>query len=326
MRILVRIVLGGLGLLVLGLLLGLAWTHSEIRRIEPPMPSAKALVQSAAAAGDLPIRVHVLNTASQRTTRAGVLEPSLDPDPDAPYTMSVPAFAIEWPDGRLFLIDLGMDGPAAEAFGRPSELLFDADPMQSKGNVVDQLGSRVSRVAGVAFTHLHTDHTNGALVLCAQGERQIPLYQGRLQSEQLNYTTRPGADHLEAAGCLDPQPLGFEGLLAVPGFEGLFLVPVAGHTPGSQIFVAHMAAEAPVRTWIFTGDAVNHVDGVRLNLPKPTLYSLLVVPENPRQLEAVRLLLREASQQPGVRLLVAHDQNQLEASGASLWPDRHPTR
>jgi glyoxylase-like metal-dependent hydrolase (beta-lactamase superfamily II) len=145
------------------------------------------------------------------------------------------------------------------------------------------------------------------------------LFQGASQANETNYTTRPGAVQIEEADCLAPQVLGGDGLLPIPGFDGLAMLAVGGHTPGSQIFVARMAPEVVGWTWIFTGDAVNHIDGVRLNLPKPTLYSLLVVPEDAARLEEVRLLLREVSTLPRTGLLVSHDQLQLEASHVPNW-------
>ena len=110
--------------------------------------------------------------------------------------------------------------------------------------------------------------------------------------------------------------------MPIPGFPGLFVIQAAGHTPGSQLFVAHLPGECrgcDPQTWIFTGDAVNHVDGVRENLPKPSFYSLLVVPEAPRQLERVRRFLQTLEAEHGARLLVSHDLRQIESSGVQAW-------
>jgi glyoxylase-like metal-dependent hydrolase (beta-lactamase superfamily II) len=319
MRALVKFLGLGIALIVVGALLGLTWAHVGIRGALAPLPGAEALSIAAVPGAALPVRLSYVNTASQRTTRAGVLEASLDPDPDTPYTMSVPAFVLEWADGRIFLIDLGMDREPAAEFGRPSELLFDADPMVPLGGVAEQLGDAATRVAGVAFTHLHTDHTNGAKSLCAAARKAIPLFQSSAQNEQTNYTTRPGAADIDSATCLEPRVVLGEGVRPVPGFAGLGMLMVGGHTPGSQVFVARMAEEAGGRTWIFTGDAVNNIDGVWKNLPKPTLYSLFVVPEDPERLGAVRVLLADAARLPGHGLLVSHDQLQLEASGVPPW-------
>src|SRR4029450_2873905 len=124
--------------------------------------------------------------------RSGVLDPSLDPTPDAPYTMSHPAFVLEWADGRVFEIDAGMDGESAIAFGAPLEAASGAGPSQPLGSAAAKLGDSLGRLAGIAFTHEHTDHTNGVAELCRLHDAPIRLIQGRLQIEESNYTTRPG--------------------------------------------------------------------------------------------------------------------------------------
>ncbi len=59
---------------------------------------------------------------------------------------------------------------------------------------------------------------------------------------------------------------------------------------------------------------MNHVAGVELDIPKPRLYSLLLVPENEERLSRMRGFLRQLSRQPGVKLLVSHHLGQIEAS------------
>jgi hypothetical protein len=56
------------------------------------------------------------------------------------------------------------------------------------------------------------------------------------------------------------------------------------------------------------------LDAVRLDLPKPRLYSLFIVPEAPARLAQLRALLRELEER-GVGVLVSHDQHALESSG-----------
>ena len=80
-----------------------------------------------------------------------------------------------------------------------------------------------------------------------------------------------------------------------------------------------MRSGGAVRTWIFTGDVVNQIDGVRQNIPKPALYSALVVPESTARLEALRRFLAGLERDHGVGLLVSHDQLSIEASGISKY-------
>jgi glyoxylase-like metal-dependent hydrolase (beta-lactamase superfamily II) len=326
----IRKILAALGVVlllgVLALAAGLAWAHAAIRRLDPPLPSA-AEVLRADAEGDLPVRLRVIETARQRMPRAAVLAPASDPHPDAPYVMSHPSFVLEWEDGRLFLIDTGMTHEGALAFGRPLELLAGAEPMKPLASAAERLGDAVARVAGVAFTHLHTDHTGGLPALCARRERRIPLFQAPLQAEETNYTTRPGRADVERAGCVEVRRLEGGPLFSVPGFPGLRVLQAAGHTPGSQVLVARVRGEGGIRTWVFTGDVVNHLTGVIENVPKPRLYSLLVVPESPARLERMRRFLRELARlDPRVGLLVSHDALALEAAAVPEWEDLPPAK
>ncbi|MBW2399245.1 MAG: hypothetical protein JRG80_08225 [Deltaproteobacteria bacterium] len=263
----------------------LLWSHLSIQTIEPEFPSFEQILAVGADSADLPVELRLLDTASQPMARSGVLERSLDPDPEAEYVMAFPAFALEWADGRIFLIDLGMERASALSFGEPAERLLGADPIEFHADVAQLLGSAIDRVAGV------------------------------LQVDRSNYTTRPGRARIERAGCLDPTRLSEGPLYAVPGFPGLSVFATGGHTPGSQVFVARVGDPVGSRLWVFTGDLANHIDGILHNLPKPTLYSLFVVPEHRDRLDLLRRMLAELARQPGVDLLVSHDLRQLEAMG-----------
>ncbi|MEE2675110.1 MAG: MBL fold metallo-hydrolase [Myxococcota bacterium] len=306
----------------------LTWSHLQIRRIAPPLPSDEEILEADREA-DLPVRLSWINTASQRMPRSGVLEPDLDPSPNAEYTMSHPAFVVEWQDGRVFLIDLGMDPAAAVEFGLPSEIVVGADPIEPHGSVSSRLGDNRSRVAGIGFTHMHTDHTTGLIDLCrdlgtlSPARSPVRVFQHRNQITHVNHTTRGAKAQLQSAECVEPHDLGAGvGRLAIPGFPGVFAIPVGGHTPGSTIYVVQLQIRPgesegrydDIKTWVITGDVVNHQQGVELDLPKPRIYSLLVVPENDEQLGKVRRFLAGLARQPGVEVLVTHDRNQIEGT------------
>ncbi len=298
---------------------GLFLAKRAIVALAPPLPSAQEVLAFDEAA-DLPVGISWLNTASQPMPRSGVIEPSLDPTPKSPYVMSHPAFVLQWVDGRVFLIDLGMEPEAAVSFGKPIRWLSGASDMKPLGPTAERLGPALGRVAGVAFTHEHTDHTQGAGALCRLHPAPIALFQGRLSVEETNYTTRPGHEILREAKCLEPQVLDGGPLVAVPGFPGLAFFAAAGHTPGSQVFVAHVRGAEGVRTFAFVGDVVNQIDGVRQNLPKPRMYSVVMVPESTERLDQVRRFLAGLERDHGVTLLVSHDQLALEASGVpAFW-------
>jgi glyoxylase-like metal-dependent hydrolase (beta-lactamase superfamily II) len=323
-------------LLVVGIALAaavLGWGHFQIRRVQPELP-APAEVVDADGELELPVRITWLNTASQRMPRAAVLDPERDPNPDAPYVMSHPAFAIEWQDGRIFLVDLGMGPEDAIDFGLPLEMAAGASPIEPHLSATAQLGDSRERVAGIGFTHLHADHTSGLTALCKDrlplkpGQEPIALFQHHNQLGSANHTTSGARAKVQAADCVKQHTLGSgSGMLAVPGFEGLYAIPVAGHTPGSTMWVVQLRVHPgtseglhdDVETWVITGDVVNHVDGVRLGVPKPPLYSLLVVPENDAQLDTARRFLAELSARPGVKLLVNHDRGEIESTGIGVY-------
>jgi hypothetical protein len=69
---------------------------------------------------------------------------------------------------------------------------------------------------------------------------------------------------------------------------------------------------------VFTGDIANNIDGIEGNVPKPFLYSLLMVPEDGPRLYELRGYLHDM-REGGAMLLVSHDQLQLEGSGVPPW-------
>jgi glyoxylase-like metal-dependent hydrolase (beta-lactamase superfamily II) len=232
-----------------------------------------------------------------------------------------------------------MDAAGAMAFGRPLESFAGAGRMQPEKSVSEALGEARARVAGIGFTHMHVDHTGGLKSLCedwrleAAASNPIPTFQGRYQMMEVNHTTRSAKVQLENASCIQRQPLvGGDSIQAIPEFPGLFVIAAAGHTPGSQVFVVQLRKRAgaseeepdDVETWVVTGDVVNHVAGVELDIPKPRLYSLLLVPENEERLHRMRGFLKQLSRQPNVQLLVSHDLNQIEASGLPAYGSAIP--
>ena len=139
-----RITLALLALVVAGIAfagIGLWLAKRAIVAIDPPLPTVEEILAFDERA-DLPVRVAWINTASQKMPRSAVLDASLDPTPASPYVMSHPSFVLEWGDGRMFLIDAGMDRESAAAFGRPLEWVSGAEPIEPLGSTAEQLGPR----------------------------------------------------------------------------------------------------------------------------------------------------------------------------------------
>jgi glyoxylase-like metal-dependent hydrolase (beta-lactamase superfamily II) len=300
----------------------LVGTHLAVRREAAPLPALEAIA-AVAAVGEIveaaPVRLSMVNTASQTMPRAQVLDPQRDPHAGRPYVMSHPAFVLEWKDGRILLVDAGMTRDGAVAFGAPLEWLGGADPIVPHDSVADALGDAAPRVKGIVFTHLHVDHVGGISELCTRlNVLRVPLSEA--QAERTNYTTRPGLERLEEADCVRFERVSGGPLLPVPEFPGVFLIDAGGHTPGSQIVLAFVKdANGAAHRYAFTGDIVNNLDGIMHDVPKPLLYRTLVVPESePRQRE-LRAFLKRLHDDAGFELLVSHDQTALEGNGVPGW-------
>jgi glyoxylase-like metal-dependent hydrolase (beta-lactamase superfamily II) len=301
---------------------GLVRAHLAIRRETAPLPTLDAIAAVSgvgALVDDAPVRLSVINTASQAMPRSSVLDPGRDPHGDQPYLMSHPAFVLEWKDGRLLLVDVGMTPPEAARFGKPLEWLGGAQPMQPHGSAAERLGDAAPRVKGIVFTHLHSDHVGGITDICKRlNTVRVPMTEA--QAEHSNYTTRPGHDLLDEADCVHLERVTGGPLFPVPGFPGVFLIDAGGHTPGSQIVLAfvHAADGAPHR-YAFTGDIVNNVDGITYDIPKPLLYRTLMVPESEARQTELRAFLKRLHDEAGFSLLVAHDQHTIDANGVPEW-------
>jgi len=318
-----RILLGLAALLVIVIVfvaLVLVRAHRDIRRERAPLPGLAELGLHAADA-DLPVRLAWIDTASQAMPRSAVLDPAADPAPEAPYVMSHPSFVLEWSDGRLLLVDLGMDREGAIAFGGPLERLAGAEPIEPHAPVAERLGDAVSRVRGVIFTHLHTDHVGGVTALCAaRAGAPFAAFMTDAQDARPNHTTRPGRELLRASPCTRVEALGpGGGMLALPGFPGVFVIAAGGHTPGSQIVVATLRHGESVAGYLFAGDSVNALDGVEHDVPKPWAYRTFLVPEDDERQAELRHFLKVARDQAGMQILVSHDRRALEAAGLEPW-------
>jgi glyoxylase-like metal-dependent hydrolase (beta-lactamase superfamily II) len=294
--------------------------HLAVRREAAPLPALDA-VQAVSGVGaivdDAPMRLSVIDTATQAMPRASVLDSAADRDGDQPYVMSHPAFVLEWKDGRVLLIDTGMTEEGAREFGRPLEWVG-ASPLAPRGSTASQLGDAVARVKGVVFTHLHIDHVGGIAEICRHvNSVRVPMTEA--QAERINYTTRPGRDLLEDADCVRLERVSAGPLSPVAGFPGVFVIDAGGHTPGSQILLAFVRDGADTRSYAFTGDIVNHIDGINHDIPKPWLYRTLLVPESDARQAELRAFLKRLRDEAGFTLLVSHDKHAIDATGVPAW-------
>jgi glyoxylase-like metal-dependent hydrolase (beta-lactamase superfamily II) len=271
------------------ILVGVLFTlpaHRQIRSIHPPLPSFD-IMAAAVDVADGPVNIRYLNSASQRS-------PSL--------TLGHPGVLLEWASGRRFLIDTGMSPTQAVDFGKPMEFLLDAEPTDTYGSLADQLGDSVDSIKGIAFTHLHSDHTGGLPIICAAQAKPATIFQTPLQFNELNYTTKMGFAALEEAACQRRQ-LAEATIMAIPGFPGVAAISLGGHTPGSTLYLARVND----KLWLFSGDTTNDKKSLLQNLPKPWLYTTFIVPEDTRRTAQLREYLLELDRLDGVTVLPAHD-------------------
>ncbi len=314
-------IFGLVGVVVVLAGLGLLWAHVSLRGERSPLPEIGQVSRALSGDSDRPIAVRWINSASQDMPRSAVLDPELDPTPDQPYRMSHPSFVLEWSDGRILLVDVGMTPPAASAFGAPAELVG-ARPIEPHTATARQLGSRASEVAGVVFSHLHTDHVEGIGALCEGRTEPLEVFGTKGQLVRTNYTTKPGRDLLNEAPCVKLVPLEGGGpLISLPGFPGVRVIEAAGHTPGSQLVVAQVDEGGTRTSYVFTGDIANARDGVRHDIPKPWMYSTFIVPEDAERLGEVRRFVRSLHQEQDFTVLVQHDERSIEETDVLRWTE-----
>lgn len=273
-------------LLLLVVAIALLPAHLQIRAIAPPLPDWAA-IDSALSASPGPSAASFINTASQ-TSPLG--------------TLGHPAVLFEWPGGDRFLLDTGMPPAEAVAFGEPMELLLDAEPTRTHGSPAQLLGAAVQSVRGVAFTHLHSDHTDGLPGICGAQQSPATVYQAPLQFDERNHTTDMGYEALARASC-PIEKLADALLMPLPGFPGLYAVSLGGHTPGSTAYLARIDGH----TWIFSGDITNDKLSLDEDLPKPFLYSTLIVPEDTERTALLRQWLAALDARDDTTVLPAHD-------------------
>ena len=308
------------GLVIAAAAAGLGWTHLALRERRAPLPPIKSVAAALASDADRPVRLSWINTASQDMPRSNVLDPATDPQPDKPCRMSHASFVLEWADGRILLVDTGMTEEVALHFGRSMQMFGGAGPITPHGSTAAQLGARSGDVAGVLLTHLHNDHVDGVKDLCSGRAGRLRIFSTPDQIEYGNYTTRPGVQILDEAGCVERIPLvGVGPLYEVPGFPGVRVFAAGGHTPDSQIVVAEVGAGDQARLWAFTGDIANALDGIHFDVAKPWLYSTFLVPEDAARMTELRRYLRDLSQTENFGLLVPHDEQAITATALPRW-------
>lgn len=287
MRLAIRLLLFMVALVVVAATVLLLPAHVQIRGVAPELPTADDLRALLDVEGG-PVRVAHLNTSTQEMGDGGPLAHTV--------------FLAEWPDGRLFMVDAGMDAANAIEFGELLASVGTGGDVEVHGDIAGLLGPATGRVAGVGFTHLHSDHTQGIEPFCAARGDGARLFQTTHQATEHNLHTEGGAELL-ARSCLEPGELSGSTVLTSPDFPGLGIVALGGHTPGSTLFAL---AEGD-RLWLLSGDITNTKANLLTNTGKGFAYSYLMVPEDTGRTEELRTWLRDLDSQDDMSVVVSHD-------------------
>lgn len=140
----------------------------------------------------------------------------------------------------------------------------------SPRTIVDALqeaGARAQDVSAVLVTHLHFDHAGGVTRLgpSRDPERPVLTFPGATIFTQrqewddalANKSTMNKTylrNHLNDE--VRQRTTMLEGETAVPGFEGLRVIPVPGHTWGQQVIAAECSVRGERRTVVFCNDVI----------------------------------------------------------------------
>ena len=282
--------LGLVLLVIVGRLLYLLPAHLEVRTVRPALPDL-AQFEALLAAPDRPVSVSAILTSSQRSPVLSLGHHSI---------------VIEWADGRILLIDVGMDEATAVQFGALMKTIYGADPVEVHTTTFAALGERVADVAAVGFTHLHIDHTQGIAAACA-GDPEFVIVQTVQQRDLHNSNTTEGASIVES--CPRHEVVQAETLVELPDFPGVAMYSLGGHTPGSTLF----AVAYQQQVLLFSGDITNSRRDLSDDNGKGFAYSYLLVPEDTQRTSALRAWLRRLDRADNIRVLVSHDLDDMRA-------------
>ncbi len=273
--------------------------HWEIRSVAPALPDRQA-IDAALEGADGPVQIRYVNTASQGAAGRRVIHP---------------AYVLEWADGRIFLVEVGMDREGAAAFGRTMERLLGSAPIEIYGSVAEQMGGDIERVAAIAVSHLHVDHTGGIAEICTAASQRIAVFQTEMQASRGNYVTVPGQAHLDEAACADKTVLPTASIYPLADYPGLIAISAGGHTPGSTVYVAKVGGTY----WVMAGDIAWTAYDIQNDIPKPAAYSALVVPEYGARMEELRHWLKALDDDPNTHVVVSHGEQALIDHGMTPY-------
>ncbi|HYC56459.1 MAG TPA: MBL fold metallo-hydrolase [Candidatus Binatia bacterium] len=206
------------------------------------------------------IRIHAFRTGAVNSIEGAVWAGG---SWSSPVEMGVWAFAIEHPSQGLVVFDTGM---AERARREPEHYvgwlgarlrMLDVPESAGLSTQMRDAGLDPANVGTVVISHLHFDHTGdigafpNARILVARAEKEWAAA-GVRATDFVDSDSLAGLARWTAIDYAAERPLAtFIGAHDLFGDGSIFLVDLAGHTPGSQGMLIR-TADAPV---LLTGDA-----------------------------------------------------------------------
>lgn len=290
MKWILRIASGSVILAMIVIAIILIPAHIQVRSVKPKLPSQGELL-ALTNHSDKPSNVSYLLTSKQQLERGQISHISI---------------LIEWENGSSFLIDTGMGRKQAKKFAELLKKLdSSAGSVTVNGSISELLGDAIHNIAGVGFTHLHIDHTQGIENFCnARGQGAVIL-QTASQNQLHNFNTSQGSE-LISNSCLklaNFQQNTNSNLYTSKQFSGLAAFELGGHTPGSTLWAVALGD----KVLLFSGDITNNKISLDHDVPKSTLYSYVLVPENTKRTAQIRKWLNTLDQNQSLSVIVSHD-------------------
>lgn len=276
--------------------------HWQIRQVNTPLPDADALYELANVS-DGPVRLSYITTSSL---------------PVIGGEMANVSILIEWQDGRLFIIDVGMDRATASEFAEQINAMgMGTGPASINGSIDELLGTDIQRISGIGFTHLHSDHTQALDRFCKTYGKPLTGIQTQQQASLHNLHTQAAAQQIETS-CIEPQVILADQFTPLQAFPGVGIYNLGGHTPGSTLW----AIALDEQVFLFSGDITNSMQDLHHNRGKGFLYSVLLVPEDTARTEQLRHYLKTLHNDERFTVIVAHDHEQIKTTLPPFYIDQ----
>lgn len=217
-----------------------------------------------------------------------------------PVPMTFGSVELGWAD-RTMIIDTAIDAETLDEMGRSPESGFDPGAYET-------MLAAMERASQVVVTHEHLDHVMGLARHPDPGAVAPHLAITPTQRSVLGNFARSG-EIPEAYAALPLE----ERTAPVRLDAGVVAVPMAGHSPGSEMFYVQAGDGTE---YLFIGDIAWNMTNIEDLTTRPQLLNLLFF-DPPEQRDRTRAQLRALhnlmGSEPGLIVVPAHDRTHIEA-------------